>query len=145
MLAKTFGDRVCRSELPARLEDFTTEELVTVLEPLGKVYRWQDKMPLNFRFARHSLDDRTPEQIVGHRLKQAREALGMDIETFYAPASMTKKTALKWEAGTIASHFIAFGERRFKALAEAHGIPEWWLLYHDRFEKDNSEEDERAA
>ena len=44
---------------------------------------------------------------------------------------MTKKTALKWESGNIPSHFIAFGERRFKALSEAHGIPVEWLLCWD--------------
>ncbi len=59
------------------------------------------------------------------------EALALDVETFYAPAGMTKKTALKWESGDILSHFISLGERRFKALSEAHGIPVEWLLCWD--------------
>ena len=47
---------------------------------------------------------------------------------------MTKKTALKWESGAVPSRFFVRGERRFKALSEAHGIPIHWLMSMDLFD-----------
>jgi hypothetical protein len=87
------------------------EVVHTLEEPLGAVHDWRDKMP--WHFGDGLFVDRRPfGEIIGGRLKEAREALGMDVATFYAPAGMTDKTAKKWEAGKIADRFHAFGERQ---------------------------------
>ncbi|MGA7325776.1 MAG: helix-turn-helix transcriptional regulator [Rhodomicrobium sp.] len=112
-------------------DDFTLEELISVLEPLGKVHDLRKSMPWNFRENWNSAKDFPLSEAVGKRLKKAREALALDIETFYAPSGMTRKTALKWETGDIPSRFMTFGERRFEALSEAYGIPVEWLLCWD--------------
>jgi hypothetical protein len=124
--------------------DFTRDELVAVLEPLGKVFRWQDKMPWEFRFEKHAMDTRSAAQIVGDRLEQARKALEMDIPTFYGPAGMMEKTALKWESGEIHSRFFA-PHGRLKALSEAHSIPIEWLIYFDRFDAPEEETSTKEA
>jgi hypothetical protein len=47
---------------------------------------------------------------------------------------MTMKTAIKWEGGGIPR--LRVGERRIKAIAEAHGIPLEWLTCLDRLNAD---------
>jgi hypothetical protein len=127
------------------LDDFMRDELVAVLEPLGKVFRWQDKMPWEFGASRkRAMDTRSAAQIVGDRLEEARRALEMDIPTFYGPAGMMEKTALKWESGEIHSRFIEPGGR-LKALSEAHSIPIEWLIYFDRFDDPGEETSTKEA
>jgi hypothetical protein len=113
--------------------DFTHAERIAILRPMGKVDDWREKVPkpivaLTEDDAYH--ENETYEQTAGERLNKARLALGMDIETFYAPAGMTMKTAIKWEEGGIPR--LRVGERRLKAIAEAHGIPLEWLTCIDR-------------
>jgi len=112
--------------------DFTTEELVAVLGPLGKVHDWRDKMP--WRFSCPAENMQPLHDVVGRRLKEARQALELPVFAFYAPSGMTERTAKKWETGDIPGRFIAVGERRFEALSEAHGIPLAWLLNIDRLQ-----------
>lgn len=128
---------------PARDRDFSVQEFVAVLDPLGKVHDWRDKMPWHFRDGNY-VDRRPPAEIIGDRLKEAREALGLNVFAFYVSAGMTEKTGKKWEAGQIASRFICVGERRFKALSEAHGISEPWLLALDQFAKRCAEDGKKA-
>jgi hypothetical protein len=133
---RSFGYANTAQPRPPLNTDFTRDELFAILQPLGKVRDLRDKMPWHFKMPWHysGLKDVSPSKIAGARLKEARRVLGLDVEAFYAPAGMLKKTALKWEAGDIASRFISFGDRRFEALSEAHSIPLWWLLATDLFE-----------
>ncbi len=68
-------------------------------------------------------NDATYGMLAGERLKGARLAAGIGIDHFFAPAGLTKNTAMQWEDGNIPSQFLPFGERRFKAISKAHRIP----------------------
>ena len=74
---------------PDHSQKFTTEELVAALEPLGKVHDWRHKMPWHFRGS--PANPRPFGEIISERLREAREALGMDVATFYAPAAVRDK------------------------------------------------------
>ena len=137
------GDRKDDAPPPSRDHDFSAQEFVAVLEPLGKVHDWRKLWPWNF--GNSAVDRRPFGEIIGERLKEAREALGMDFAAFYGPAGMTEKTAEKWEGGQIAGRFQTLGERRFKALSEAHGIPELWLHALDQLDKRWAEDRKEAA
>jgi hypothetical protein len=125
-----------KPEPPLYAHDFTRDELVAILRPMGKVDDWRDKVPQPIcALISSSKDDagtkdETYEQLAGGRLNKARLALEMDIKTFYAPSGMTMKTAIKWEGGGIPR--LRVGERRIKAIAEAYGIPLEWLTCMDR-------------
>jgi hypothetical protein len=84
-----FFPRNTEAPQPDHPQKFTTEELVAALEPLGKVHDWRHKMPWHFRGS--PANPRPFGEIIGERLREAREALGMDVATFYAPAAVRDK------------------------------------------------------
>jgi hypothetical protein len=139
----TLNEDSCAGPEPVLcFRDFSRQELVTILKSLGKVRDWRETLPaptvtlISSWTGDPDIEDGSYGPIIGKLMKAARLALGMNMEAFYAPAGMTGKTALKWESGDIPEHFQSFGERRFKAISEAHNIPLEWLLCLDRLNAD---------
>jgi hypothetical protein len=97
-------------------------EIAQVLEEAGRVNDWRGEMPWNFQIA----PDDCSAEAVAARLKLARETLGFDLNTFYAPTGLTLQTAKRWEGGK--REFRYLGEKPVTALCKAHGINEFWLL-----------------
>jgi hypothetical protein len=134
-----------KPEVP-HCHDFTFDELLAVLEPLGKVRDLRDKMPWDYQ---ENPGICTTEAIL-ERLKKARQALGLDLAAFYAPTGLTPRTVEKWEAGK--RRFVsAFGDKPIVALCNAHGINEFWLICggklpgDERKENASVEQQERVA
>jgi hypothetical protein len=63
---------------------------------------------------------------IGLRLKQAREALELDVEAFYKPAGISIDTGLRFEMGAVVPRTSILPLR---AICIAHGIPLSWLLF----------------
>jgi hypothetical protein len=131
---------------PSHCHDFTFDELLAVLEPLGKVRDFRNMMPWDYQ---ENPGICTTEAIL-ERLQKAREALGLDLVAFYAPTGLTLRTIKKWEAGK--RRFVsAFGDKPIVALCKAHGINEFWLICGgklpgaERKENANVEQQERAS
>jgi hypothetical protein len=86
-----------KPEPALNFQDFTRDELVAILKPMGKVDDWRDKVQQSIVALISTWNsweddagtkDETYEQTAGKRLNKARLALGMDINSFYAPAGM---------------------------------------------------------
>lgn len=82
-----------------------------------------DEMPWNIW-----TDPKLPENLptydnIARRLKQAREALGLDMERFYGPAGISKRSALAYEKGKLPKKSL----RSLDRVCAVNHVPFHWI------------------